>query len=84
MANTYLTRTPSSASNRRTFTISTWVKLGSLGGNTTSIFSAWYADSTVGHFVFRGSSDKFGWSQWSNDSYSTRLFRDVNVGIMLF
>ena len=78
MANTYLTRTPSSASNRRTFTISTWVKLGSLGGNTTSIFSAWYADSTVGHFVFRGSSDKFGWSQWSNDSYSTRLFRDVN------
>ena len=78
MANTYLTRTPSSASNRRTFTISTWVKLASLGGNTTSIFSAWYADSTVGHFVFRGSSDKFGWSQWSTDSYSTRLFRDVN------
>ena len=78
MASTYLTRTPSSASNRRTFTISTWVKLASLGGNTTSIFSAWYADSTVGHFVFRGSSDKFGWSQWSNDSYSTRLFRDVN------
>ena len=78
MASTYLTRTPSSASNRRTFTISTWVKLASLGGNTTSIFSAWYADSTVGHFVFRGSSDKFGWSQWSTDSYSTRLFRDVN------
>ena len=77
MASTYLTRTPSSASNRRTFTISTWVKLANLDGNTT-IFSAWYADSTVGHFVFRGSSDKFGWSQWSNDSYSTRLFRDVN------
>tara|TARA_R110001599_G_scaffold6982_1_gene34526 strand:- start:345 stop:1706 length:1362 start_codon:yes stop_codon:yes gene_type:complete len=77
MASTYLTRTPSSASNRRTFTISTWVKLANLDGNTT-IFSAWYADSTVGHFVFRGSSDKFGWSQWSNDSYSTRVFRDVN------
>ena len=75
MANTYLTRTPSSAGNRRTWTISTWVKKAS---DAVSIFSAWYADSTVGHFVFRGSSDKFGWSQWSNDSYSTRLFRDVN------
>ena len=33
MASTYLTRTPSSASNRRTFTISTWVKKCNTSGN---------------------------------------------------
>ena len=33
MANTYLTRTVSSASNRRTWTWSAWVKLGALSGN---------------------------------------------------
>jgi hypothetical protein len=78
MASTYLTRTPGSAGNRRTFTISAWVKK-TLTQNA-SIFSAWYADSTVGHFVFRiDSGDRLGWSQWSNDSYSTRLFRDPSA-----
>ena len=33
MASTYLTRTVSSASNRRTWTWSAWVKLGALSGN---------------------------------------------------
>ena len=42
----YLTRTPSSASNRRTFTFSAWIKRGVLdannvgGQNDTPIFSA--------------------------------------------
>ena len=78
MANTYLTRTPSSAGNRRTWTISTWVKKAS---DAVSIFSAWYADSTVGHFVFRFgyNGSQLGWSQWGNDSYSTRLFRDPSA-----
>ena len=78
MASTYLTRTPSSAGNRRTWTISTWVKKAS---DAVSIFSAWYADSTVGHFVFRFgyNGSQLGWSQWGNDSYSTRLFRDPSA-----
>ena len=78
MAGTYLLRTPSSAGNRRTWTISTWVKKAS---DAVSIFSAWYADSTVGHFVFRFgyNGSQLGWSQWSNDSYSTRLFRDPSA-----
>ena len=33
MASAYLTRTPSSASNRKTWTWSGWVKRSSLGGN---------------------------------------------------
>jgi hypothetical protein len=47
MANTYLTRTPSSAGNRRTWTISTWVKFSG-DGDDVAIFNAWYADSNVG------------------------------------
>ena len=79
MANTYLTRTPSSAGNRRTFTISAWVKRASTTPNI-SIFSAHSANSETGHFVFRmSSSDSFGWSQWGYDSYSTRLFRDFSA-----
>ena len=78
MASTTLTRTPSSAGNRKTFTISAWVKRTEIG-DTTSIFSAHSADSTSGHFVFRvTNNDQVGWSRWSEDSYSTRLIRDVN------
>ena len=35
MASTYLTRTPASDGNRRVFTLSTWVKRGTLGGSQT-------------------------------------------------
>ena len=38
MASTYLTRTPSSASNRKTWTYSAWIKLGSTA--TMQLFSA--------------------------------------------
>ena len=39
MANTYLTRTPSSTTNRKTFTISTWIKRSELSTNQ-KIFEA--------------------------------------------
>jgi len=39
MANSYLSRTPSSASNRRTWTWSSWIKLGAVSGDRC-IFSA--------------------------------------------
>ena len=39
MANTYLSRTPSSASNQKTYTISAWFKLSSLTTNS-QIFGA--------------------------------------------
>lgn len=43
MANEYLSRTPSTASNRRTFTFSCWfkrTKIGTGGGNRNDIFTA--------------------------------------------
>ena len=36
---TYLNRTPSSASNRKTFTFSCWTKRGNIGGSNKHIFS---------------------------------------------
>ena len=79
MANTYLTRTPSSAGNRRTWTISTWVKFSG-DGDDVAIFNAWYADSNVGHFTFkrRSTNEQLGWSQWSSDNYTNASYRDVN------
>ena len=78
MASTYLSRTPSSAGNRRTFTVSVWLKK-TLNNAERGVFSAWNADSTAGHFNITFQSDnhlKVG--RWSSDIQTTRKFTDVN------
>ena len=40
MANTYLTRTPSSTTNRKTLTISAWFKRSAISGANQKIFEA--------------------------------------------
>tara|TARA_R100000234_G_scaffold26928_2_gene15544 strand:- start:791 stop:2143 length:1353 start_codon:yes stop_codon:yes gene_type:complete len=75
----YLVRTPSSAGNRKTFTLSAWIKPNVPSSGAISMFSAWSADSVAGHFVWRIKADgTIGWSRWSEDSYSTRKLRDVH------
>ena len=56
--NHYLTRTPSSAGNRKTFTFSAWVKLGQTGINTTNdpgngLFLSCGAGSTAANMTLR-------------------------------
>ena len=72
-----LTRTPSSAGNRKTFTFSTWVKRSKIGGQQT-ILLAYGADSNLGYnaLVFTTTSQLalLGWS--ANWLVSTALFRD--------
>jgi len=73
MASTYLTRTPASAGNRKTFTISVWIKRGDLGrqqhfasGSGTEIrFTS--ADKTL----FRDGGANYG--------LSDAVFRDVSA-----
>ena len=79
MANTYLTRTPSSAGNRRTWTISVWLKIAAPTGDL-AIFNAWSADNYAGHFVLkrRSTNESIGWSQWASDNYSNASYRDTN------
>ena len=75
----YLVRTPSSAGNRKTFTLSAWLKPMIPSSGSVTMISCWSADNVAGHFIWRIKSDgTIGWSRWSEDSYSTRKLRDVH------
>ena len=56
-ASAYLNRTPASASNRQIFTISAWVKRGSLGVADSGLFTAW--DGTNRFYSRFEADDKF-------------------------
>ena len=79
MANTYLTRTPSSAGNRRTWTWSSWIKRSTTGSEY--VYSWGYNEHNVDGFNF-DSNDKINvWGYQSGTNYSlltNRRFKDVN------
>ena len=54
----YMHKTPGSAGNRRTFTISCWVKRGQVTA-ASPLFSAWTADNDAGHFLFRFEGNEY-------------------------
>ena len=76
----YLSWTPSSAGNRRTFTWSGWVKRSKIGGQQT-IFLAYGADNNLGYnpliFTTGNQLALGGWS--ANWLVSTALFRDPSA-----
>ena len=86
----YLTRTPSSASNRRTFTFSVWIKRGVLdgdnvsGSNDTPIFSASSANGQPVD-VFRTMSHLVDGANilmlYANPSGSTDYSEETNASI---
>jgi len=81
----YLNRTPSSASNRKTFTFSAWVKRSEIGTATSQrncIFSAGTANENKTEIMFSG--DQFQFVEKQSDSVTlnletNRLFRDVSA-----
>ena len=78
----YLNRTPSSTSNRKTFTISWWFKLANLG--TTRAFFGAYDNSTSGndsyYFSCIISNQGINIGAWTQNWLKTnRLFRDPNA-----
>jgi len=78
----YLNRTPSSTSNRKTFTISWWFKLGTLG--TIRAFFGAYDNSTSGndsyYFSCIISNQGINLGAWTKNWLVTnRLFRDPNA-----
>lgn len=75
----YLSRTPASAGNRKTWTWSAWVKRSTLGTFQT-LFSTNQSnnDATAFNFGFT-SADKLVASPWNNDFVTTSaVFRDVS------
>ena len=79
----YLNRTPSSTSNRKTFTVSWWFKIGNLG--TVRAFFGAYDNSTSSndsyYFAINiGSDDKLFFAAWNTLWRKTnRVFRDPNA-----
>ncbi len=80
-ANKYLNKTPSSASNRRTFTWSGWVKISNIGAG--KIFFSAYSGTTTYFNIQFTSSNTLQVLDRVSGSYgilfnSNRLFRDVS------
>ena len=80
MANTYLTRTPSSSSNRQTWTWSAWIKLGVLGTDR-NLFGA-YAHSADNLKINIADTDQVSIRFYNNTEYQlglNRVFRDTSA-----
>ena len=79
---TYLDRTPGSAGNRRTFTISFWTKIaGGFGSSSRWIFGAGTQSSDNDYLLFpSGDTLKFSFAtEGSGNVATTRLFRDPSA-----
>ena len=85
MASTYLTRTPSSAGNRKTWTWSAWIKRTGLGGTQTLMtqIDAWSGNSNAGFYIASNYLTSYNFTTSLNsggNSYNrpSRYLRDVN------
>jgi len=81
MANTYLSRTPSGAGNRKTFTLSTWFKTAG-GGGGQHIFQAYSAGSDYMAIIKSGDDLIVKEEASSSAAYfiqTDKVFRDVNA-----
>jgi len=85
MANTYLTRTPSSAGNRKTFTLSAWVKRSKLSYDFAYMITAGqYNSDQMGQFKF-DSNDNLTISGYASNGIkdfrvnTNRKFRDTSA-----
>ena len=83
MASTDLSRTPATAGNRKTFTLSTWIKRGELGNNQDDIFSAGtnYANAVDEiHFYIGDKIRIYSYdSAYLFEYITTRTFRDTSA-----
>ena len=80
MATTYLTRTPSSSSNRKTWTWSAWIKLGALGTDR-NLFGA-YAHSSDNFKINIADTDTVSMRFYNGTEYQlglNRKFRDTSA-----
>ncbi len=82
-ANAYLNRTPGSATNRQTFTISQWVKRGALGV-TAYVFGAETSGGSNGSFLYFTSSNTLEFYDYASGAFqfqltTTQVFRDPSA-----
>ena len=79
-ASAYLNRTPASAGNRRTWTFSTWIKLGEIAASNGTIFAAGTASGETTRFYLRytGSQFQTGYGSQNLDTTSA-VYRDPSA-----
>jgi len=75
----YLSRTPSSTTNRRTWTVSAWVKRTELGSNQVIISGGNYLDVTGVTILQFLADDTLNLYTHSNQLTTTRVFRDTSA-----
>jgi hypothetical protein len=79
-ASAYLNRTPSSATNRQTWTWSAWVKRGLLGTSQYTLFSGGTTNTDTGWLGIYFSGDNFYVTGWVTAFLgSTQVFRDPSA-----
>jgi len=83
MATTYLSRTPSSAGNRKTFTISAWLKRGTFN-KYGRIISSYVDDNNRDESFFHETTQKLYFESVNSSSQvvnmvTTRKFKDINA-----
>jgi len=85
MANTYLTKTFASDSNRKTWTWSAWIKRSGLGGTQTLMtqVDGWNGNGNAGFYIIGDQLTSYNFTSSLNagtDSYNrpSRYLRDVN------
>ena len=78
----YLSRTPSSASNRKTWTWSAWIKRGNLPASRIALFEAYSSSSEFTQFVFDSTYKLYLYTTSGGTDYSyetSSLFRDPSA-----
>ncbi len=80
MASTYLTRTFSTATNRKIWTWSAWVKKTSLvSDHTNALFGSWYDSNNRSVIRFNGNRLQFQDTAGTVDVLTSKHFRDTNA-----
>jgi hypothetical protein len=79
-ASAYLNRTPASAGNRRTWTFSTWIKLGEIAASNGTILSAGTTSGVNTRFYLRytGSQFQTGYGSQNLDT-TVAVYRDPSA-----
>ena len=78
-ASAYLSRTPASSGNRKTFTVSMWVKRGTLGVEQ-KLITAHGGNDNNGYFELKfNSSDQLYFGVYTTGSTSAAVFRDSSA-----
>ena len=79
MANSYLTRTPSSASNRKTFTWSGWIKKSNTTDKQQIFGVEGGSDNTTWSRLLFLASEKLSFEAYNDTIITNRLFRDASA-----